>query len=42
MTGKAIINVLIVRIRFEPEAVGVGKEQQAEKQENEDKAERHF
>ena len=43
--GEAIINVLIVHFRFEPEFVGVGKEQPAEKQENEDKSEgwlRHF
>jgi hypothetical protein len=44
-TGEAIINVLVIRIRFEPEFVGVEKEQQAEKQENDDKSERwlvHF
>jgi len=43
--GKTIINVLVVYVRFEPQFVGVGKEQKAEKQENQDKSEgwlRHF
>ena len=38
LAGQAIINVLVVRVRFEPEFVGVRKEQQAEEQEDDDKS----
>jgi hypothetical protein len=37
LAGKAIINVLVILIRFEPELIRVAKEQQAEKQKDEDK-----
>ena len=37
---QAIINVLIVLIRFEPEFVGIRKKKQTEEQEDEDKSER--
>ena len=40
LTCKAIINGLVVLVRFEPELVRVRKEQQAEEQEEDDKSER--
>jgi hypothetical protein len=39
LAGKAIINGLVVFVRFEPEFAGVGKEQQTEEQEGDDKSE---
>jgi hypothetical protein len=36
---KAIINVLVILIGFEPEFIGIGKEQQAKKQKDQDKSE---
>ena len=38
LIGEAIINVLVVCVRFEPEFVRVRKEQQAEEKEEEDKS----
>jgi hypothetical protein len=40
LARQAIINGLVVFVRFEPELVGVGKEEQAEQQEEDDKSER--
>ena len=37
--GKAIINGLVVFVRFESEFVGIGEEQQTEDQEDDDKSE---
>ena len=37
--GKAIINILVILVCFEPEFVRVRKEQQAEEQEDDDKSE---
>jgi len=37
---KAIINGLVVFVRFEPEFIGVGEEEQAEEQKDDDKSER--
>src|SRR5687768_9036829 len=42
LPGKAIINVLIVFVRFEPELIGVAKEQRAEEQKDKDKARRRL
>ena len=45
LSRETIINVLVILVRFEPEFVGIGEEQQAEEQENDDKSERglgHF
>jgi len=42
LMGEAIINVLVVCVRFEPESVSVGKEQQAEEQKDENKSKRGF
>ena len=39
LIGKAIIKVLIIRLRFEPEFVRVRKEQSAKEQEDKDEAE---
>jgi len=39
LSSKAIINGLVIFVRFEPEFVGVGKEEQAEDQEDDDKSE---
>ena len=39
LAGKAIINGLVIFVCFEPEFVSVGKEDQAEEQEEDDKAE---
>jgi hypothetical protein len=39
LAGKAIINDLIIRVRFGLEFVRVRKEQQAEEQEDDDKSE---
>jgi hypothetical protein len=39
LIGEAIIKVLVVRVRFEPEFVRVGEEQSAEEDEDDDKAE---
>ena len=41
-SSKAIINGLVVFVRFEPEFVRVRKEQQAEKEKDEDEAERRL
>jgi hypothetical protein len=38
LARKAIINGLVIFVRFEPEFVGVGKEDQAEEQEEQDKS----
>ena len=40
LMGKAIINVLVILIRFEPEFVRVGKEQQTENKEEDNEADR--
>ena len=39
LARKAIINGLVIFVRFEPEFVGVGEEEQAEQQEEDDEAE---
>jgi len=39
LVGKAIIKVLIVRVRFEPEFVRVGEEQSTEEEEEENEVE---
>jgi hypothetical protein len=39
LVGEAVVNVMIIRVRFEPQFVGIGKEQQAKEQEDEDKSE---
>ncbi len=39
LAGKAIINVLIILVRFEPKLIGIGKKYQAKEQEDEDKSE---
>ena len=38
LARKAIINVLIILVRFEPELIRITKEQQAEEQEDDDKS----
>ena len=40
--GEAVVNILIIRVRFEPQFVGVREEQPAEKEENEHKSEGRF
>lgn len=40
--GKTIINVLIIRIRFEPEFITVRKEDQAKEQKDENESERRL
>jgi hypothetical protein len=37
LTGKAIINVLVILVGLEPQFVGVGDEYKAEEQEEKDK-----
>jgi hypothetical protein len=38
LAGKAIINVLVILVRFEPEFVGIAKEKQTAEQKNKDKS----
>lgn len=40
LAGEAIMNVLIILVRFEPELVAVREKQQAEEEKDQDKSER--
>jgi hypothetical protein len=42
LAGKAIINVLVVLVGFEPQFGGIGNEDKAEEQEEKDKAKGRF
>ena len=41
-SGEAVVNVLIIRVRFEPRFIGVREEQSTEKEEDEHKSEGWF